>query len=255
MNIEIKERFMEAWGKHFPGSELPIACFYSDELNNVEFPNAPKPNSKGYTCIFSRMAPVRRGRARAFNMENLGCFGAVLHLGFDTRVTEEVKNYICKVERIKKSNDHVDSMFEHHPPKQAPAKYLVFKRWDALEKHNNPQVVFFFGNPDIIAGLHALANFDTMAPYGVIAPSGSGCDSIISFPMRELESEQPKAVLGALDPSMRISVKPHILTFSIPWPKFLSMLENMDESFLAADGWSKVKSRFSRVKLKKGATR
>ena len=27
MKIEIKERFLEAWEKHFPGSELPIACF------------------------------------------------------------------------------------------------------------------------------------------------------------------------------------------------------------------------------------
>ena len=104
MNIEIKERFMEAWAKHFPGSELPIACYYSDELNNVEFPNAPKPNRRGYTCIFAQIAPV----------------------------------------------------------------------W-----------IFF---------------------------------------------------------------KPDILTFSAPWPKFLSMLENMDESFLATDSWSKVKSRFSQVK-------
>ena len=73
-------------------------------------------------------------------------------------------------------------------------------------------------------------------------------DSIVGFPMHELESEQPKAVLGTLDPSVRIRFKPHILSFSAPWPKFLSMLGNMDESFLAADAWSKVKSRFSRVK-------
>ncbi len=58
MNIEIKERFMEAWKKHFPGSELPIACYYSNEINNVEFPNAPKPNAKGFTCIFAQIAPV-----------------------------------------------------------------------------------------------------------------------------------------------------------------------------------------------------
>ena len=40
MNIEIKERFMEAWKKYFPDCELPIASFYSNELNNVEFPNS-----------------------------------------------------------------------------------------------------------------------------------------------------------------------------------------------------------------------
>jgi len=101
MNIEIRKRFIEAWEKHFPGCDLPIACFYSNELNNVEFPNAPKPNAKGFTCIFSQIAPVR------------------------------------------------------------------------------------------------------------------------------------------------VRFKPHILTFSAPWPKFLNMLENMDESFLATDNWSNLKSRFN----------
>lgn len=244
MNLEIKKHFLEKWEKHFPRSELPIACFYSNELNNVEFRNAPKPSPKGFTCIFSQIAPVRKGRARAFNKENLGCFGSFLPFGFDTEVTEDVKNYICNVERVKKSYDHVDSMYEHRQLKQAPAKYLVFKRWDTLEEQDNPQVIFFFGKLDVIAGLHALANFDSMTPYDVIAPFGTGCDSIVGFPMQELESEQPKAVLGALDPSVRIRFKPHILTFSAPWPKFLSMLENMDESFLATDSWSKVKSRF-----------
>ncbi len=47
MNIEIKERFIEAWAKYFPDCDLPIACFYTNELNNVEFPKAPKPNAKG----------------------------------------------------------------------------------------------------------------------------------------------------------------------------------------------------------------
>ena len=244
MNIEIRERFTEAYEKYFPGSELPIACFYTDELNNAEFPNAPKPNAKGFTCIFSQIAPVRKGRSRAFNKENLGCFGSFLPFGFDTEVTEDVRNYVCNVERVKKSYDHVDSMYEHRPPRQAPAKYLVFKRWDTLEEQDDPQVVFFLGSPNIIAGLHGLANFDTMTPYGVIAPSGTGCDSIVGFPMEQLESDQPNAVLGALDPSIRIRFKPDILSFSVPWPKFLSMLENMDESFLATDSWSNVKSRF-----------
>ena len=248
MNIEIKERFIMAWEKHFPGCDLPIACFYSDELNNVEFPNAPKPNPRGYTCIFSQIAPVRKGRARAFNKENLGCFGSFLPFGFETEVTEDVRNYVCNVERVKKTYDHLDSMYEHRAPKQAPGKYLVFKRWDTLEEQDDPQVVFFLNNLDVITGLHGLANFDAMTPYEVIVPFGTGCDSIVGYPMYELGSEQPKAVLGPFDPSVRIFFKPDILTFSAPWPKFMSMLENMDESFLSTESWSKVKSRFSRTK-------
>ncbi len=248
MNIEIRERFVAAWEKYFPGSELPLVCFYSNELNGVEFPDHPKPNKKGYTCIFSQIAPVKRGHSRAFNMANLGCFGSFLPFGFDINLSKEVKNYICNIERVKKSYEHVESMYTYRPPLKAPGKYLVFKRWDMLEEHDNPQVVIFFATPDVTAGLHGLANFDTLTPHGVVVPFCTACDAIVGFPLSELESEDPKAVLGSMDPSARIYFKPNVTTFAAPWPKFLSILNNIDGSFLETAGWSKVKSRFQKVK-------
>lgn len=164
---------------------------------------------------------------------NLGCFGSYLPFGFDTELTEDVKNYVCNIERVLKSYDHIESMYEHHPPQKAPGKHLVFKRWDTLDEQDDPQVVFFFGNQDVISGLHDLANFNAMTPYEVSALFGTGCDSIVSFPMQELASDHPKAVLGPLDPSVRSNFKPEMSTFSVPWPKFLTMPENMDQSFLA----------------------
>jgi len=50
---------MESWDKYFPSRELPIVCYYSNELGNISFPNRPKANRKGNTCIFSQIAPVR----------------------------------------------------------------------------------------------------------------------------------------------------------------------------------------------------
>lgn len=82
MNLDIKKDFIEKWGKYFHGNELPIACFYSDDLNDAEFPNVPKPNKHGLTCIFGQLAPVRKGKAHAFNQDNLGCWGSKGLLGF-----------------------------------------------------------------------------------------------------------------------------------------------------------------------------
>ncbi|OEU67072.1 MAG: hypothetical protein BA863_02030 [Desulfovibrio sp. S3730MH75] len=248
MDIKIKDRFMEIWGKYFPGSDLPIGCFYSDTLDGVEFSARPRPNAKGYTCIFSQLATVRKGRARAFNKENLGCFGSYLPLGFDSEVNEDVKNYVCNIERVKKSYDYFTSMYDHRPLNKASGKYLVFKRWDVLEGHDDPQVIIFINNVDVITGLHGLANFDSLTPYEVAVPFGTGCDAIVGYPMSELDSEQPKAFLGPFDPSVWQYFKSDAVTFAVPWPKFLKMLENVDESFLATESWAKIKSRFSRVK-------
>ena len=66
MDLVTKEKFIHKWNKYFPGSDLPIACFYSDELNDAKFPKAPKPNKRGYTCLFSQLTPVRSGKPRAF---------------------------------------------------------------------------------------------------------------------------------------------------------------------------------------------
>ena len=100
MNIEIKHLFIKAWEKYFPNNELPIVCFYSDDIGDIEFPNRPQPNKKGYTCIFSQIAPVKRGRSRAFNMQNLGCFGSFFPFGFDINLSEDVKNYLCNIEHV-----------------------------------------------------------------------------------------------------------------------------------------------------------
>ncbi len=134
-------------------------------------------------------------------------------------------------------------MFAANPPMQATGRYIVFKRWDQLAEPDEPQVVLFFCTPDAISGLHTLANFDTIDPHGVISPFGSGCDSSIGFAIRELESANPKAVIGLFDPSARACVKPNLFSFSIPWPKFVSMLENMDDCFLNTYIWEKIHKR------------
>ena len=249
MEPTIKTSFIDKWGKYFSGNELPIACYYSDDLNDAKFPDEPKPNKHGLTCLFSQLAPVRRGKARAFNQENLGCWGSKGLLGFiPAGADEQTTDFLVNVERYKKSHTHVKAIFENSPALKAKRKYLIFKRWDLLTENDDPQVVFFFCTPDVLSGLHGLANYDTMTPHGVMTPFCSGCEMLVAFPMKELESDDPRAVIGLLDPSARACVKPNLLSFSIPWPKFLTMLENMDDCFLNTYVWKKIHKRLTHSK-------
>ena len=247
MDLAIKEKFIQKWNKYYPGSDLPIACYYSDELNGADFPKAPKPNKRGYTCIFSQLAPVRSGKPRAFNQDNFGCWGASATLGFGKEPTPEdmdhMVDFLINVEKFKKIKEHVMGMAAANPPVQAQGKYLIFKRWDLLTEADQTQVVAFFCTPDAISGLHTLASFDTIGPHDVIAPFGSGCDGLIGFAFKELRSGEPKAVMGLFDPPARACVKADLLSFSIPWPKFVTMLENMDDCFLNTYIWEKIQNR------------
>lgn len=247
MDLVVKTSFIDKWSRYFPGGELPIACFYSDDLSGAVFPEAPTPGKYGLTCIFCQLAPVRRGEARAFNQDNLGCWGSKGLLGFiPAEADERTIDFMVNAERYKKGPEHVKAMFENSPPQRTGGKYLVFKRWDSLTEQDDPQVVFFFCTPDVLSGLHGLANYDTMTPHGVIAPFCSGCEMLVAFPMKELGSEDPKAVIGLLDPSARAHITPNLLSFSVPWSKFLTMLENMDASFLNTYVWEDIQKRFGR---------
>jgi hypothetical protein len=48
------------------------------------------------------------------------------------------------------------------------------------------------------------------------------------------------------DASARPFVPSHVLTFAIPWPKFVGMAENIKESFLITKSWDKVRTRIER---------
>jgi hypothetical protein len=133
------------------------------------------------------------------------------------------------------------------PKFKAPSEFIVFKRWDMLEDSDNPEVAIFFSPPDVLSGLFTLANFDEVEPNRVFAPFAAGCGSIVHYPYLEKDSDRPRGVLGMFDVSARPCVPLEVLTFSIPMNKFISMTENMEESFLITPSWSKVNKRIKQA--------
>jgi hypothetical protein len=115
-----------------------------------------------------------------------------------------------------------------------------------MEESDEPLVIIFFAPPDVLSGLFTLANYDETEPNRVIAPFGAGCGTIVYYPYYELQSERPCAVLGMFDVSARPCVSPEVLTFAIPWPKFVRMADNMEESFLITKSWGKVRQRIKK---------
>jgi Uncharacterised ArCR, COG2043 len=126
---------------------------------------------------------------------------------------------------------------------KAPARFIVFKRFDMLEQSDDPVAVIFFATPDVLSGLFTLANFDEAEPNGIFCPFSAGCGSIVQYPYLEKDSARPRAVIGMFDVSARPYVPEETLTFAVPMNKFIRMVQNMDESFLITRSWEKVKKK------------
>lgn len=248
MDIKIRDQFIEQWEEYFPGAELPIAFFYSSEPGELEAGGEPS----GFRCAIGDLARVRNGRSLCLSGDSVGCGGGKKYFGFTQELRPGFEYFLsCGIpgemegERYKKSPELVKEYMRDQPAFEAPEKYIVFKRWDMLESSDDPVAVIFFAGADVLSGLFTLANFDERDPQAVIAPFCAGCSSIVYHPYQEAKKERPKAVLGMFDVSARPSVPGNELSFSIPWAKFMGMMENMEESFLKTGSWFKLRKRIA----------
>jgi hypothetical protein len=240
--------FISRWRKYFAGAGLPICAFYADEVREVDL----RESTHEQRCLIGNLNRVRDGFPFVYDAKTPGCPGGKRYSGFSQTLRPNFEYFLsCGIpgemegERYKKTPDLVKAYLESHPPFRAPGKNLVFKRWDKVLAQEQPQIVISFAAPDVLAGLFTLANYDRADPYGVIAPMGSGCASILQYPLEEASAAQPRCVLGMFDVSARPHVPAGALTFAAPMRRFEQMVCNMDESFLITGSWDAVKNRLA----------
>ena len=246
MEKGLKDIFLYKWRKYFGNAELPVTYFYSDETPE----NKSNMSGKQEPCLICKLNMVREGQNFVYSSASPGCPGGKRYTGFATGLRSNFEYFLsCGLpgkiegERYKKSPELVKDYLKNNPPFRATAKYLIFKRWDNLITGDKPAAAIFFATPDILSGLFTLANYDRSDPDGVIAPMGSGCSSIVSYPLAEAKSQRPRCVLGMFDVSARPCTPSNTLTLTIPIKRLNEMVENMDESFLITESWDKVKQR------------
>jgi hypothetical protein len=252
MDMTLKTGFIGTWNRYFSGAELPIVFYYTDKENLAE--SVPPPAA--HQCMIGVLARVRKGTSLCFDTDSIGCAGGKRYTGFHDELRPGFEYFLsCGLpgkfegERYKKTPGIVMEMLKNAPKFRAPARYIIFKRFDALEESDNPDAVIFFSTPDVLSGLFTLANFDETEPNGVFCPFSAGCGSIIQYPYLEKDSARPRAVIGMFDVSARPYVPKDTLTFAVPMIKFIRMIGNMEESFLITHSWDKVKKRIGEKRL------
>jgi hypothetical protein len=246
MDLELRDRFVERWRRYFGKAELPITFYYTNEEGRAEL--APMPAD--HECLLGPLARVRHGQSMAFDATRVGCGGGKRYLGFTQELRPEFEYFLsCGIpgklegERYKRSPELVREFVARAPRFVAPGRYVVFKRWDALEASDAPEVVIFFGRADVLSGLFTLANFDAAELNAVFTPFAAGCGSIVQYPFLERDTAAPRAVLGMFDVSARPYVPGDVLSFAVPMTRFTRLLGYMDESFLVTQSWQKVRQR------------
>jgi len=95
------------------------------------------------------------------------------------------------------------------------------------------------------AGFWPMATTTNPALDNVVVPWAAACQVIGIFGYRELERDEPRALIGLTDLSARHTVRPalgkNVVSFTVPWPLFMKMEENVEGSFLERPTWQELR--------------
>ena len=229
--------------------EYPLGAYYTNDK-----PEGYTPRPGIQTCMIGYLQRARQnGETVYFDKEHFGCPGGAYYMGFMQSPRPNLEYFLsCGIpgkmegERYVKTPELAREFITKRKPSLAPAAYCVFKPIENFQKEEKPQVVIFFASPDILSGLFTLTNYTLERVDGVYAPFGSGCSTLLSYPLKEASKEQPQAILGMFDVSARPMVERDILTLSMPYSVFLKLLENVSGSFLQTESWKKVLQRIQK---------
>ena len=259
------EQFLEVLG-HL---EEPMGMFYTDRQPSEGF--APNPAhlptvaeearnevdfaaiAENFSCVIGKIWLARKKRSVAyFDRDRFGCLGGAYFLGFMPKPLESNIHYVStgipgvlEGERYLASPDVTRRFYASIDPRPAPKPFCVFKPLSRFANDEQPELVIFFGRPEVLSGLHQLATFVTDDFHAVQSPFGSGCANIVTWPLKYLREGELKAVVGGWDPSDRPFMKTDELTFTVPFPMYRMMLERWRDSYLTAPAWGKARKKIA----------
>ena len=265
-NSDRLAEFMEVMGL----DETPMGVYYTDQ--KPETGVSPKPQTpisraaeeKGevdwgsvvtnFACVVERIRQARRKNTAAyFDKERFGCLGGAFYLGFMNPYLNVHPYYISEGipgmvegEQYVKNHEVAREFFDFFDPPPAPARYLVVKSLALFENDEQPDVVVFFGRPEVLSGLNGLVAFTTSEIEAVKSPFGPGCSGFVTWPYRYLKEGKQVAVMGGFDPSCRIFLNTDEITFAVPWDMYTKMLVDWQDSFLTLKTWSQVKKKINK---------
>jgi len=207
-----------------------------------------------FACVLGVIWRARKKKAAAyFDRDRFGCLGGAFYLGFLKPQLDAIAYLVStgipdriEGERYLESPDVVRAFFRMIDPRPATARFCVFKPLSLFGPEEQPELVTFFARAETVAGLNQLATFVTNDFEAVSSPFGSGCSTLVTWPLKYLAEGKLKAVIGGWDPSDRKFLKADEITFTVPYEMFNRMADRWSESFLTTSTWEAIRKRIAR---------
>ncbi|MDQ7097071.1 DUF169 domain-containing protein [Desulfosporosinus sp. PR] len=225
----------------------PVAVLWSNEkpAGAIQFKEGK------WGCVASVLFKAAQGHTAVFDEKTTGCRGGAVGLGFQSFEPGYIEYFLSTglPERnipgeFHRKNPEMARGFTAQLPKvQIPTNYVVFKPLNQVGEDEHPQAVIFFVNPDQLSACVMFANYDRPTKDNAILYSAAGCHQTILETIAQNSLDNPKAIVGLTDISARRFIDKDLLTFSLPYKRFVELEAEVEESFLTKEEWLKLRDR------------
>ena len=141
----------------------------------------------------------KKGETVYFDKSHFGCPGGAYYMGFFESPRPNIEYFLsCGIPGemegrtiYEEAPERAREYFSKTIPRRAPATYCVFKPIDNFRVVQNQRLLHFFASPDVLSGLFTLTNYALERTDAVYAPFSSGCGTILTYPLKEAERNNP----------------------------------------------------------------
>ncbi|MDD3590453.1 MAG: DUF169 domain-containing protein [Thermoguttaceae bacterium] len=235
----------------------PVGIYFGNEAAQCDLDASPEKRN----CVVPLLAAAAKGKTISMNEESCNCAGGavgccfgdgfarrnpeiqkMLSQGFGENVPDYIPTRMKDGEKFFLDEETALKWRNNLPLSEKAYPRIVFapmQKWDEI---GTPDLVFVFADPDQISALVALLGFHNGRALNTIAPFGAACHSIL-YAAEQMESDDPKAVMGLFDISQRSAAMAKYLSMTMPYALWEKITQDLDKSCLTTHSWQAIEKR------------